>query len=129
MHLTSLTPMLEVSDMDETIGFYHDVLGFACANRMEGWAVLLNHHVEIMISLPNAHTPFDKPRFTGSLYMRLDDVDALWHKVKDRATVVYPLENFHYGMREFAIRDNNGYCLQFGSEIKDLSQIPSHEQD
>ena len=129
MHLTSLTPMLEVTDMDGTIAFYHDVLDFACANRMEGWAVLLNDDVEIMISLPNAHTPFDKPRFTGSLYMKLDDVDALWRQVKDRATVVYPLENFHYGMREFAIRDNNGYCLQFGSEIKDPSQIPSHEQN
>ena len=127
--LKSLTPMLEVTDMDETIGFYHEVLGFECANRMEGWALLLNHDVEIMISLPNAHAPFDKPRFTGSLYMKLDDVDALWQRVKDKTTVVYPLENFHYGMREFAIRDNNGYCLQFGSEIKDPSQIPPREQD
>jgi uncharacterized glyoxalase superfamily protein PhnB len=129
MHLKSLTPMLEVTDMDETIGFYRDVLGFACTNRVEGWASLLNYGVEIMICLPNAHTPFDQPRFTGSLYMRLDDVGALWQEVKDKTTVVYPLESFHYGMREFAIRDNNGYCLQFGSEIKDPSQIPPPEQD
>jgi uncharacterized glyoxalase superfamily protein PhnB len=129
MHLNRLTPMLEVTDMDETIGFYHDVLGFECANRVEGWAVLPNCGVEIMICLPNAHTPFDKPRFTGSLYMKLDDVDALWQQVKDKTTVVYPLENFFYGMREFAIRDNNGYCLQFGTEIKEPSQIPPPEQD
>jgi hypothetical protein len=32
-------------------------------------------------------------------------------------TIVYPLEDFPYGMREFAIRDNNGYILQFGQEI------------
>jgi len=31
--------------------------------------------------------------------------------------VVYPLEDCAYGMREFAIRDNNGYILQFGQEI------------
>jgi uncharacterized glyoxalase superfamily protein PhnB len=121
--------MLEVTDMDETIAFYRDVLGFECANRVDGWAALLNNCVEIMICLPNAHTPFDKPRFTGSLYMRLDDVDTLWQQVKNKATVVYPLENFHYGMREFAIRDNNGYLLQFGSQIKDPSQIPPPEQD
>ena len=41
----------------------------------------------------------------------------LWQQIKERATVVYPLEDFEYGMREFAIRDNNGYILQFGQEI------------
>ena len=25
------------------------------------------------------------------------------------------MEEFHYGMREFAIYDNNGYMLQFGT--------------
>ena len=129
MRLNNLTPMLEVTDMEETIGFYHDLLGFECTNRVDGWALLLNFGVEIMICLPNAHTPFDKPCFTGSLYMKLDDVDVLWQRIKDKTTVVYPLENFFYGMREFAIRDNNGYCLQFASEIKDRSQIRAREQD
>lgn len=32
-------------------------------------------------------------------------------------SVVYPIETFAYGMREFAIRDNNGYILQFGREV------------
>jgi hypothetical protein len=29
----------------------------------------------------------------------------------------YPIENFAYQMREFAIRDVNGYIIQFGREI------------
>jgi len=29
----------------------------------------------------------------------------------------YPIDNFGYGMREFAITDNNGYILQSGKEI------------
>ena len=37
--------------------------------------------------------------------------------MKDHTEIVYPLEDFDYGMREFAIRDSNGYCLQFGKEI------------
>ena len=129
MKLNHLAPMLTVMSMDETIEFYRDLLGFACVNRINGWATLLNYDVEIMIALPNAHVPFEKPQFTGSLYMKLDDVDALWQRVKDNVTVVYPIENFYYGMREFAIRDNSGYMLQFGSEIKDPSQIPAREKD
>jgi len=37
-------------------------------------------------------------------------------RLKDKVRVCYPLENFEYGMREFAIYDNNGYLLQFGQE-------------
>jgi uncharacterized glyoxalase superfamily protein PhnB len=127
MKLANLRPVLYVSNMDETIRFYQDVLGFQCVSRIDGWAALRNGEVEIMISLPNAHVPFEKPLFTGSFYFNPEDVDSLWEDLKDKAPVVYPIENFHYGMREFAVRDNNGYCLQFGSEIKDPSQIPPDE--
>jgi len=55
--------------------------------------------------------------FTGSLYFHTEDVDSLWEQFRAKATIVYPIENFDYGMREFAIRDGNGYILQIGQEI------------
>jgi len=118
MKLLSLAPLLWTRDIDVTIKFYRDLLEFQCANRMEGWAALKRDQVELMVSLPNAHESFDKIGFTGSFYFRCDDVDAIWNRVKDRAAVVYPVEDFEYGMREFAIRDNNGYILQFGQELR-----------
>ena len=127
MRLENLHPVLAVNNIDDTIRFYRDVLGFECLNRMDGWAALRKDGVELMISLPNAHEPFEKPTLTGSLYCNTSDVDALWDKIKEKANVVYPLENFYYGMREFAIRDNNGYILQFGQEITDPAQIPPEE--
>lgn len=117
MKLNRLVPTLWTNDLDATITFYRDGLDFECANRMEGWAMLKNDEVELMFSLPNAHEPFDKIQFTGSFYFHPDNVEDLWQQLKDKATVVYPLEDFDYGMREFAIRDNNGYMLQFGQEI------------
>jgi uncharacterized glyoxalase superfamily protein PhnB len=129
MKLENVRPVLAVNDIDETIHFYRDVLGFECANRMDGWAALRKDNVEVTISLPNAHEPFDKPTLTGSIYFNTSDVDALWQQIKDKANIVYPVENFFYGMREFAIRDNNGYILQFGQEINDPGQIPPPEMD
>lgn len=129
MRLESVRPVLSVNSIDDTILFYRDLLGFECVNRMDGWAALRRDDVEIMISLPNAHEPFDKPTLTGSLYFNAIDVDDLWEKIKDQANVVYPLKNFYYGMREFAIRDNNDYILQFGQEITDPAQIPPPEMD
>ncbi|HKE84470.1 MAG TPA: hypothetical protein VKB50_11970 [Vicinamibacterales bacterium] len=43
---------------------------------------------------------------------------VLWMALKDIVTVCSPLEAFHYGKREFAIYDNNGYELQFGSPVR-----------
>jgi uncharacterized glyoxalase superfamily protein PhnB len=117
MMLQTVIPLLTVPDVSSAVSFYRDVLSFTCEHEISGWATMKKDGVEIMFALPNAHVPFEKPQFTGSLYFRCDDVDAAWEGVKARAAVVYPIENFDYGMREFAIRDNNGYLLQFGQEI------------
>ena len=53
---------------------------------------------------------------TGSLYIYPDNVDEVWELLKDKAIIEYPIENFDYGIREFAIRDCNGYLVQFGHE-------------
>jgi len=38
----------------------------------------------------------------------------VWRRVEGRARVCYPIETFEYGMREFAVYDNNGYLVQIG---------------
>ena len=105
--------------MEETVRFYTGLLEFECANRMDGWACLQKDGVELMVALPNDHEPCEQSQFTGSFYFTTDEVDDLWERIRDHATVVYPLETFAYGMREFAIRDNNGYLLQFGKPVEE----------
>jgi uncharacterized glyoxalase superfamily protein PhnB len=119
MKLTALRPMLWTEDRDDTIECYRGVLGFNAdeVNPYWGWASLSLDDVSLMLARPNAHTPYEKIGFTGTFYFNTDDVDALWAKLKDNVRVCYPIENFDYGMREFAIYDNNGYMLQFGQEI------------
>src|SRR5262245_10505947 len=111
--------MLRTWDLTGTIEFYKDVLGFECkAHEPDwGWARLSCGPVSVMFSGPNVHEGDVKPAFTGSLYLRVNDVDSLWLRLKDRARVCYPLDTFPYGMREFAIYDNNGYLLQFGEDL------------
>ena len=99
-----LAPKSFTQSMGVSIGFYVDILGFACLNSSDSWASLGRDDVEVMLSLPNADSPLDQ--FTGSFYFRTDDVEAWWHWLKDSARIVYPIENFFYGMREFAIEDD-----------------------
>ncbi len=119
MHFKSLTPMLYTEQIEETIQFYTTHLGFTCGDKNDdwGWAAMHRNEVELMLAKPNAHLPFAKPTFTGSFYIKVDDVETLWKELKDKVEICYPLETFDWGMREFAIYDNNGYLLQFGQDV------------
>jgi uncharacterized glyoxalase superfamily protein PhnB len=122
MKLQELTPMLQTTDLKGSIEFYTTVLGFECEGSSHEWASVRRDNVAIMFAVPGEHEPFAGPSFTGSLYINPDDVDALWERVKDKARVCYPIDDFDYGMREFAIYDNNGYLLQFGHETNRAMQ-------
>ncbi|MFZ1255211.1 MAG: VOC family protein [Saprospiraceae bacterium] len=119
MKFKKMTPMIWTSEMDLTIAFYTEILGFGCTDRNDewGWAVLHHDAIEIMVSRPNEHTPFGGPVFTGSFYFVIEDIDALWELLKEQTYIAYPIEDFDWNMREFGIFDNNGYLLQFGQEI------------
>lgn len=127
MKLKALRPMLWSDKLDETIDFYTNVLGFTVGERNDewGWASLYKDEVELMLAKPNEHTAFDKPIFTGSFYFNTDNVDELWEDLKDKAKVCYGIENFDWEMREFAIYDNNGYMLQFGQNVNEISDNES----
>jgi len=111
--------MLETPDISATVEFYTRVLGFTTENYDPdmGWVSLKSGNINIMFALPNQHRNIPKPIMSGSLYFNTNNVDDVWESIKEFTLICYPIENFDYGMREFAIFDNNGYLLQFGQEI------------
>ncbi|NRB47731.1 MAG: VOC family protein [Saprospiraceae bacterium] len=119
MSFIGLSPMFTTNKLVETIEFYTQTLGFTCESYEAewGWAALQKNGVHIMFNTPNAHLPFEKPQWTGSLYFYTDDVEKLWNQLKSYPHICYPLQAFDYGMREFAIYDNNGYLLKFGQSV------------
>ena len=121
MTLKTLAPILTTDNLERSVRFYVDVLGFTCGMQTASYANLQRDGVRIMLGAPNAHVEWQGPRFTGQLYIGLDTpdaVDALWANVKDRAKVIYPLQNFDYGAHEFGICDDSGYGLAFGATFK-----------
>lgn len=75
----------------------------------------------IMLSKPNAHEKSRKISFTGSFYFNVNNLVRLWEGLKDKVQVCYEIETFEWGMKEFAIYDNNGYLLQFGQPVDEIS--------
>ena len=84
MKLTQLTPMLQADDLKSTIDFYTTVLDFTCDGYEPGWgwASLHKDEVAIMLALPNQHLPYHSSFLTGSIYLRTDDAEGWWNKLK-----------------------------------------------
>ena len=102
--------------------FYTEVLGFKCQGFYPNeenacWVSLAKDEVVLMFGTKNTHSDIKGVLMTGSLYFYPENVNELWENLKDKVTVQYPVEDFDYGMREFGIKDNNGYLLQFGQDI------------
>ncbi|KAB1231450.1 bleomycin resistance protein [Chryseobacterium viscerum] len=119
---TAVHPILWTENLDETIAFYMNILGFTLMDRNDDWqwASLRKDEVLIMLSQPNQHEKPASIGFSGSFYFNVNDVDALWEDLKAKAKVCYEIETFEWGMREFAVYDNNGYRLQFGQAVDNL---------
>ena len=117
--LKKVSPVLWTDKLEESVEFYSHILLFECdaMDLKEGWAKMRKGEAVIMLGLPSDHLPFEKPHFTGSIYLYTNNVVSEWELVKDLVNVCYPLEKFSYGMWEFGIFDNNGYLLQFGQAI------------
>ncbi|KQS92127.1 MULTISPECIES: VOC family protein [Chryseobacterium] len=122
----ALRPVLWTDHFEETISFYTQILGFSLNEKNENWqwASLQKDDVVLMISKKNDHSKSNNIGFSGSFYFNINDVEILWSDLKEKADVCYEIETFEWGMREFAIYDNNGYILQFGENVSEISKEP-----
>ncbi len=119
MAFKQLTPLLWTEKLNESIAFYTEILGFTCRERNDDWqwASLLKDGTGLMLAHPNVHTNYKEIAFSGSFYFEVDNVETLWQQLQNVTEIVYKLGTFPWEMKEFAIRDNNGYILQFGERI------------
>jgi uncharacterized glyoxalase superfamily protein PhnB len=107
--------MLQTLDIEQTAVWYETVLGFhRRGQQTDGWCCLARDGVSIMF-MTNAH--FGPPHATATQYFSVDDADALWESIKDNCKAEWGPEDMPYGLREFAIKDPNGYLLSFGSPV------------
>ena len=130
MKFADVTPNLIVSDIDRSLRFYRDVLGFSVVTTVPDAAPfvfvwLQRDHIQVFLNAREG-VGEDLPALaaraiggTNTLFMVLESdsaetgVDALFAEVSGKAPVVMPLKTQFYGMREFGIEDPDGYVILF----------------
>ena len=125
LHVRSVSPLLEVFDMDRSIRFYRDLLGFAVVATSTpenyAWALLRLDDANIMLNTaydegerPDAP---DAPRERGhgdtTLFFACPDVDAAYDHLVSRGLDMPKPTIAPYGMKQLFLRDPDGFGLCF----------------
>ncbi|WP_299459561.1 glyoxalase/bleomycin resistance/extradiol dioxygenase family protein [uncultured Microscilla sp.] len=128
MQIKTLTPNLMVSNVAETIMYYNSILGFELVQTVPetppyDWAMVSTDGLALMFqsvdSMKTEFKPLEQQTTGGGLsfYLRVEGVEGLYKKLKDKVTVVNDLKESFYGMTEFSIQDLNGFVLTFAENL------------
>jgi hypothetical protein len=104
--------------MRQTLDFYIGLLGFTQTGYypIESNPIrteVRRDGVAIIFYSESAHGLGDKPVQSGLLYVFPNSVDALAAEFRGQVPFLWGPEETEFGVREFAIRDPNGYVLAF----------------
>lgn len=123
-------PVLQVSDIVQTVDYYHEVLAFP-----EKWTwgeppnhggVNWNGAAFIQFSL---NPELAKIQHGESVWLRTKHVEMLYEiHQKNNAEIAIPLTNRPWGFTDYTIKDINGYYVTFAepiSEKKKSGSLPS----
>lgn len=135
-----LTPSLMVKDMEKTLDFYTQTLGFEEVMRFGGPDGQIVHaHVQwkeanIMFGPAQGWLPAEALPHLGTglnLYIMAeadDDIDQYYNMVKEKGvTIVQEIEDQFWGDRTFTIKDPDGYQLTFGKHVRDVPEEEMQE--
>lgn len=119
--VSRISPMLAVSDIQETVDFYSELLGFTASMMSTDYAVIERDHQTVHLMKASDEHVMDCVRGHTQIYIEVSDILSLWSKVKlhkDRFKI-RDLFDQPYGMREFHIEDPNS-CLVFVGQPIDI---------
>jgi predicted enzyme related to lactoylglutathione lyase len=112
----SCRPNLEVADLGPASAFLRDVLGFTVEVEEEAMGLVLLSRDAVGLALVRAASPGVNQ--TTAAYIGVTGVDDLYgHCQRRGATVVTPLTDHPWGLRDFVIEIPGGHRLALGERI------------
>ncbi len=116
MKAISVSPVFHVSDLERSIRFYKDILGFTESFRFGAYVGLNLGEVTLHVTV-GADGDYRRPIGGGTVYIFCDSVDSFYESITSRgATPNSAPSDAAYGMRDFVVHDPDGNQLSFGAE-------------
>ena len=140
MKVSKLSPNFEVSDIRKTVAFYSENFGFELVmavpesqdgieqtlseNKEYVYAMMQNGSVEFMFQRSDTFkndVVLSKELNIGatvSFYMDIEGIKEFYEILKSKNLQITELKTTWYGMREFYVKDINGYILGFAEKAE-----------
>lgn len=131
MKFNKITPNLMVADMEKSLKFYRDVLGFSVSQTVPEkapfiFAWMKRGEAELFLNQHMPPQPGQPDLYAGkaiggtmAMYMPLEGIEELHKTVESSGVkIAIPLHTEFYGMKEFAVHDPDGYVIIFAEPVK-----------
>ena len=120
--LTSLAPQFLVDDLDRSIAYYRDSLGFDFGEPWEGfYAIGLRDGLELHLKrAPKDTKELDRKHEKEHLDAAagVDGIEMFYEQcVAKGAKIIRPLTSTDWGTKDFYIEDPDGNIISFGGKI------------
>jgi predicted enzyme related to lactoylglutathione lyase len=112
--------MLAVADMDKTLDFYSDILGFTVSMKSPDYSIVERDGATIHLMKAASESVLQAVRGHTEIYIEVDDISTLWQHV-EACKGEYKIKELHdrpYGMTEFHIGDPNDCLVFVGQQTK-----------
>ena len=119
MYINKLSLDLVVNDVDASVDFYINILGFTKIEGDSHFAILKAVSSEIMLmsksdfdqEVPNNNRPQNQGWFV--LIVEVPNIKEVYEKIKNKVKIIRELQSTDYGTQEFLLTDLDGYYIQF----------------
>lgn len=117
--LTKVRSVLAVQDLQASVSFYCERLGFSIQSSFEGWCFLSRDGMVLMLG----HCPDDMPAsqthdHSYFAYIEVQAIDELYAEFLARGLTSATAPNTQaWGMREFMVTTPDGHRMMFGQDI------------
>ncbi|HVY88719.1 MAG TPA: VOC family protein [Hyphomonadaceae bacterium] len=114
-----VSPRLPIRDLERTIAFYEDLLGFEAGDPWPeddpSFVLMRRDNVVLQFILAQPNEPVGHV----TISLNVDDAMAIHQAIASKVAIEWGPEVYWYGRREFSFRDPDGYALIISAETSD----------
>ena len=129
MKIISLSPNLMVKNVNKSIEFYCNILGFSLVqtvpeNGEPDWGMVEKNGLFIMFqkeeSIKQEYPELNSQNSGGALtfYIKISDIQNFYNKIRSHMNVSHEMHKTFYGADEFAVTDPDGFILVFSGDTE-----------
>ena len=129
MKITSLSPNLMVKNVNKSIEFYCNILGFSLIqtvpeNGEPDWGMIEKDGLFIMFqkeeSIKQEYPELNSQNSGGALtfYIKISNIQEFYNEIRSHMNVSHEMHKTFYGADEFAITDPDEFILVFSEDTE-----------